>query len=782
MSQPESPLVPSPPPASAVPAPQEASTDGANVAEKELQQATAFIAARREVRMRNLLPEAHRLTSAKLREMKADLKKAGIFARKIKDFTIDKVASILQDLNTLNVNMFVSEAAQALPSAINDGKMKLSDVGQFVSIMSAMHQKYEAFLPDALQCLKKSFSLAPVLEEMTKKLEPGQPATDVARVRIAVRVFAEMWLVGLLPNAALFKNIFSSILQVLESKKEAHFTANSLSIVGLIVRTVGIELLGFPGHAALNDADPAAQAVAKAHCEARLADRASTTYASRDEAEEIRNLLETILSKANDTCAKTKKSVEAKWLRLCESIELKGESTDLKEKFTNMKKEADKIFAQMNQIALMMGKPESCVAPIDLTQALAGSAVDPNAISFQSAMSDYYTVKEAETINYFEDEDERAFYQTLPDLILPPGVPETVGIKSLGRSLAAQDDDEQPDDQSDRSLAEFAVADQLLRRLPQCAAREYIDAWTLEYFAEATRYYHDGKGRDASLGHLSTCLRMATTELRFASTTAPELLPFYARCATVLSKHFREVGEILITKLDGELQNAVARKAQDFFSRKMRAARYLSELVKFRLAPPIRVLRHINTAADTLDDQESVKLIIAMLESAGPFLMRGGVTRQKLEEILTKIHSRNHLVAVGLDALLENAISLCKCALLPRTQRRTRGGRLQTPVEKYVRHLLFKELAEDDEVFLMVRDTMRKMPWTDRVTGDLLAHVMRKVHKCSWDRIHLLVDIISDISEVHGWVAINIVDAVLEDLRLDLEIPNYRTQQKISKI
>ena len=166
-----------------------------------------------------------------------------------------------------------------------------------------------------------------------------------------------------------------------------------------------------------------------------------------------------------------------------------------------------------------------------------------------------------------------------------------------------------------------------------------------------------------------------------------------------------------------------------------------------------------------------------LLENVTSFLMRGGMTRVKAEELLDKLTTaRKKLVlATEQDTMLDHSLSQVRQALQPRRQA-TITGRIRTPLEQYARHLLFGTMNEEN--FLSVRDKLRKMPYNDTLEGDMLTLLMRKCHKIAYDKVNLLAEVVADTCDVHGWVGINIIDSIVEDLRLDLEFGKFREMQR----
>ena len=763
-----------------------------------------------------------------LGDLKSDLKKATTFARRFKTFTSDQEKLILTELQTLNVKMFVTEAAQGVGQCIFDAasKFKGNDAPSLAIVCSAFHQRYEDFIPEVLSSIRKGFDLKPVLEEMEAKLDPSIAPVDASRLRLAIRVMCEFWLCGLVTDTKFILGILQKLCSTLESdasstataakKVPPHVTVNVLTIANLIARTVGIEIMGsragcdgllpFPGPGAVtlqfaNEAmepiDPTIVEQQKQATERRRGDALcqQNCYCKDQERLLFSRFLATIADHSVSLVEKLKKTVEQRWRTMCEQAELRGDpSAEVKEQFSLARREAERLYVMVENFTRMIGRDGKLPPPIDLTVALQKSNVDA-ALTFTSGMAEFFTVRVAETMNYFDDEEQRSFYEDVP-AVGSNYITEELKTAPLSAQAKLQQQEEEGElleidgmtrgfqslPARDRQSHEYANLEQLLVELHRCTSARTVDEWAERFFQESTKYFAEGCNHHRAQAYLQNFKKALQVELRFEPDRAHEMIPFLARAAAIASKTFPDVGETLSKQLENSIQRCVRESRQQVFLSKSMNTRYLCEVTKFRLSSPIRIIRVMFLLLETWSVQDSQQLLLICLEHVATFFLRGGMTRQKMEDILER--TKENLVKVGaantgIESRFADAFAQIRLMMNPNRPQQRNASRSRSPLEQYVAFLLQKKLSDDKNDFDFVLDKFWRIPWSDGEAAHICIKLLRKAHKVAFDKVHLVVEIIHDIAQVHGWVAASIIECVLEDLREDLEIPLInRSQQK----
>ena len=103
------------------------------------------------LRKQNADPSSIR-DNTKQKSLKADMKKATIFAKRMRSFLNEKdLATIKKDLDTFSLGMFATEAAQHTAGGLGVGgesKLRVEDTFLLVEAISNIHQRYEKFQPE----------------------------------------------------------------------------------------------------------------------------------------------------------------------------------------------------------------------------------------------------------------------------------------------------------------------------------------------------------------------------------------------------------------------------------------------------------------------------------------------------------------------------------------------------------------------------------------------------------------------------------------------------------
>jgi hypothetical protein len=727
---------------------------------------------RAALRRANLNPTSSRAAHRELmKTLKSDMKKGSVFGRRFKAFTSDVAGSILQDLTTLNVNMYVSEAAQSAAATIAEGKLKPNDTVALAIACSQVHQRYEAFTPELNTQLGKALNMEDVVKEMKEKMDFNN-AIDVSKLRATIRSIGELWLVGLVDGPGwLLKQVLFPLAQALESAPTAHHTAASLSITHSAMKYYGIEMTrgGIPGITPSETDGPELHA---AH-QQRLADARSLPLemANPKHAESAVKLFTALCDKALDMCRKLRRMVEEQYKKVCESTELRGADGNAEaiNKFETVHNAVVKLIGMTDSLSVALGRGVEQTAGLpDLKKAAASSSADQSVV-ITSRLAEFYAVTECEHVNHYDDDEQRAFYEDL--LAIDHLLPDDNAV--VARKIAE-------DEEEERTALDYTAIEALIEKLPHCAAAKYADAFVEDFLTESTKYFREAGtgGIDQARAFFTNCRKKLNTELRYARTNATEMLPFYSRIVATLNTHFPDTAETLVSKVNADLLATVKGKTSGVRGKKKRAGRYIAELTKFRVCPPRNVLRVLQVLTEELDG-ENASIWAGVVEAVGSFLMRGGVTKEKFVEAVAAFKKKRNAttnISTVIDDEIEMALNAVKDALKPRGTYKPVEFRPRTLVEQYARHLLFTKL--DRHTIDGVCGAMLRLPWQDPVEGPMLVRTVRKVHHCSWHNIHLLAEVIATVSDEHGWVGSTIGDMVLESLRTDLEFPANRTQQR----
>ena len=112
-----------------------------------------------------------------------------------------------------------------------------------------------------------------------------------------------------------------------------------------------------------------------------------------------------------------------------------------------------------------------------------------------------------------------------------------------------------------------------------------------------------------------------------------DLLPYYSRLAAILDRVFHDISSSLVSELEQQFHGLARFKKQVSLENRTRNARYLGELTKFRVAPPIVALRCLRRCLDEFSGY-NVDIACCILESCGRYLRRTKYTAPKLSVLM----------------------------------------------------------------------------------------------------------------------------------------------------
>lgn len=235
-----------------------------------------------------------------------------------------------------------------------------------------------------------------------------------------------------------------------------------------------------------------------------------------------------------------------------------------------------------------------------------------------------------------------------------------------------------------------------------------------------------------------------------------------------------DIGTEVVATLDEEFRYLQRKKnvLKELAEVRLKNIIFLSNLTKFRIVPPHVILHMFKVCLDDFSGT-NVENIALLLEGCGRFLLRSEDTSERfgtMLELMRRKQSMQHFDQRQL-LLLENAYYQCNPP-----ERAPRQEKLRTPMELFIRHLIYDVLAKRtiDKVLKLVR----KLDWENDEVRRILHKVFTKSWKIKYGNISLLAMLTYDLQRYRPTFAIAVVDQVLEDVRRGLEQNIYSTNQR----
>lgn len=726
------------------------------------------LVAKLALRQSNLNPE--RPDSSALRTLDSSIKRNTAVIKKLKQINEEQRESLMDELRSVNLSKFVSEAV----AAICDAKLKSSDILAAVQVCSLLHQRYKDFSSTLVQGLMRTFF-------------PGKSVDDVdadrnlkaLKKRSALKLLLELFFDGVIEDTGILVTIIKDLAS-LEHLKDRDAAHTNLSLLASFARQARYFIgLPHPGEELVEEFFKGLNITAD---HKKAFKKAFHTY--YDAAVELLRSEHSSLRQLEHENAKI--------------LNAKGElSEENASSYEKLRKSYDQLYRGVSALAEALDMQPPVMPEDGHTRLTTGDDI-----------SSLGTGKEASVAEaLWDDEDTRSFYENLPDLrAFVPAVllgeaeqkvndqtskaqdqptdsaPETDHITPLDTGETSVDAAVLPDrknekkkdeDEKDKGKEkekdgetkgeiekeklrgpEGTNLDGLLQRLPGCVSRDLIDQLTVEFC-----YLNSKSSRKKLVRALFNVPR-----------TSLELLPYYSRMVATLSTCMKDVPSMLLQLLEEEFNFLINKKDQINIESKIRNIRFIGELCKFKMAPAGLIFSCLKACLDDFT-HHNIDVACNLLETCGRYLYRYPDTNVRMAnmlEILMRLKNVKNLDPRH-STLVENAYYLCKPP-----ERSARVSKVRPPLHQYIRKLLFSDL--DKSSIEHVLRQLRKLPWSE--CEPYLLKCFLKVHKGKYGQIHLIASLTAGLSRYHDEFAVAVVDEVLEEIRLGLEINEYGMQQR----
>ncbi|XP_010319853.1 regulator of nonsense transcripts UPF2 isoform X2 [Solanum lycopersicum] len=631
------------------------------------------------LRQNNLNPE--RPDTGFLRTLDSSIKRNTAVIKKLKQINEEQREGLMEELRSVNLSKFVSEAV----TAICDAKLRAADIQAAVLICSLLHQRYKDFSPSLVQGLVKIFF-------------PGKAAEDVdvdrnaraMKKRSTLKLLLELYFVGVVDDTGIFVNIVKDLTSV-EHLKDRDATQTNLSLLASFARQ-GRYLLGL---------QLAGQDI--------LEELFKALNVTTDQKRFFRKVFQTYYDASVELLQSEHASLRQMEHENEKILSAKGElNEENASAYEKLRKAYDQLYRGISGLAEALDL-QPPVMPEDghTTRVTSGEdASSPGGSKDSSSLEALW-----------DDEDTRAFYECLPDLraFVPavllgeaepklseqlakvqdhsidstPDADETqTAAQEIADAVAVQEDrndigkdkdekdkektkekskekdkdekDKEPDKEKTREKeaerkgegdkekakgVEGTNLDSLLQRLPGCVSRDLIDQLTVEFC-----YLNSKSSRKKLVRALFNVPR-----------TSLELLPYYSRMVATLSTCMKDVSSMLLQLLEEEFNFLINKKDQMNIETKIRNIRFIGELCKFRIAPPGLVFSCLKACLDDFS-HHNIDVACNLLETCGRFLYRSPETTIRMAnmlEILMRLKNVKNLDPRHIT-LVENAYYLCK--------------------------------------------------------------------------------------------------------------------------
>ncbi|OLY85593.1 Regulator of nonsense transcripts 2 [Smittium mucronatum] len=758
----------------------------------------------------------------------ANLKKNTGFIKKCKtNIGSEGISALLKDVETLQLKKYLSE----IVSAITEGVSRCSSASDFsaaIDLISVLHKRFSKdFTVDFVSGISKIISMSSKIPQST--LNSDQKEKDeisrLAKLKVYFRILAEMYVSGLLwgidsteeYSDRFDKNFILSGGNNTHTKtdmtKYKEISKSSLYCI-LYAQLFGLLAIYFSKifkrDFNLGVLDPETDI---ADCVFKIDEIEVITHSQIDG---IKNLLYDFLNSGFSQLKKMISMLKKLETKNKEQLYTKGSiSEELKIRYDKWLNQVEKLKSLLQMYSECLGK--------DMIEIKEENDSSEIGINFDSVS---LAVKDEPSTNWWVDEEEKLFYTHIFDLRskVPPVFLDPNSRKSNGSKNPSIDDKKIPIEnklEQDDTIELDAIdyEDFVKKRAEHVLNPSKIDVPPDDDNTEKTTGLKDRLDSESNSSRLDTLLSIlptlanrertddAAVEYCLSSTKTghkkiirvlldiprkrQDLIPFYSRFIATVDPFMPSIGSGVVDGLESEFRWLVRNKIKDLLEVRLRNARYISELTKFRICPPYKTVRCCKILVNNFSSQD-IEVLCTFLEGCGRFLLSNTDSKphmlQLLEIVLKKKASLN--IDQRLVVLIDSAYLQCFPSTVNQADKKSKK---KTILEEYIQNLIYEKLSKDtaENIFRLIR----KLPWNDKYPYDTcddldsqsvhktLINCFTKSHKVKNSLLPVLAMLVGMISKYHPWFRVRIVDNVLENIRLGLESNLFiNNQRRISDI
>ncbi|PCH43529.1 ARM repeat-containing protein [Wolfiporia cocos MD-104 SS10] len=737
---------------------------------------------------------------------------------------------IIKDIETLSLEKYVDELSGAVVEGVSRCKTE-KDVWSAAEIISLLHRRFpNAFTPALVSAL--TAALAPPQRAALSALNPEQrekeDAARISRQRPALRVSAELALVGIIrdaPNRSGGEWVMRTMKELLSNDP----TLSSLPLLSTFLKSFARPYLGItppqtnkqiscvsePGTLSANTTNEASDQTNGAFPQLVKEEDELVEKEIRDRFKKMcegyfENVAKKLVHEHNRLQEQDRRNHEA-YIRSGEIFE------DRQQAYEKMTKNYEKLLANCQTLSELLYLP----MPTLKTSAQKAESI---LIGTNTGTGTGGTEPESFTGAKWEDEEERRFFEDIPDLkdYVPRSVlgvegdgDETTegdskekvkkdkekveedmrkleeelaglkmtegeagtGTKIAGGDLVHDEDEHQKDEDDDAPTPTPGTPKTSPPTTPQLAPQGPSQLLTalLARLPDATnRTLIDQAAVDFAFLNSKAARKRLVKFMSQTPKSRTDLLPHYSRLIATLSKYMPDIGSDVVVMLDEEFRYLQRKKkvVKELAEVRLKNVTFISNLTKFRVVPPHVILHMFKVCLDDFTGT-NVENIALLLEGCGRFLLRSDDTREAFSKMLELMRRKQTLQHFDQrqQLLLENAYYQCNPP-----ERTARQEKQRTPMELFIRHLIYDVLTKKtiDKVLKLIR----KLDWHDAIIARTLHKVFTKPWRVKYGNIALLAMLTYDLQRYHPAFTIAVVDQVLENIRRGLEQNVYSINQR----
>uniref|UniRef100_A0A1B6CUR7 Regulator of nonsense transcripts 2 n=1 Tax=Clastoptera arizonana TaxID=38151 RepID=A0A1B6CUR7_9HEMI len=705
-----------------------------------VKEAELRISSKMELRLKN--QTAQRPDETTLGKLDSSLKKNTAYVRKVRNFTATQLDSLIKDMTSLNLSKYISEVAVALV----DTKLKLTDVPAAVSLCSELHCTYHEFSKVLLEHWVKTLTL-----------KKDEKIANPSKLRVDLRFYGDLVTTGIFPYKEALPLLGNVLTMLTTLDKEEH---NNINIILSFCKHCGEDYAGLVPRTIRLLSDKYGIPVPR------------STALPPEKQKNVRGLLKDYYTSLCKHLHKEYGEVQAFERQNRRILQTKGElSTERKEKGEVLAASLQRLTNGTNSFAEALDETLPTVPEDHINRS-------------QDTIANSETEEGTATSNLWEDEETQRFYQDFPNIqeFLPNfKIPKESTPHETSMTEEKLDEDLKEDELEEESTKDYEsipttevediddtennsnisskiLLDAFLSHLPNCVNREMIDNAAIEFLMNHNTKHHRKKLVKILFGVPRTRL---------------DLLPFYSRLVAILNPIMPELSQDLSYLLKYDFKYHIRKKDQINIESKIKVIRFIGELVKFNLYSKIEGLYCLKVLLHDFTHHH-IEMACNFLESCGRYFFRNPDTHQRTKIYLEQMMRKKAVMALDSRyvTMIENAfyhVNPPETSLLKIKER--------PPLYQFIRHILYQDLMQHEKED-QVLNQMRALPWDEPLVSAYAIKCLTNAFNVKYYHIKTLANLLAGLVDHQEFVGAQVVDGVLEDIRLGIEINLLKMNQR----
>ncbi|XP_041980238.1 regulator of nonsense transcripts 2 [Aricia agestis] len=674
-------------------------------------------------------------------KLDSGLKKNTTFVKKLKTFSATQVDALLKDLSALNLTKYISEVA----AAIAESKLKMSDIAAAITLCSALHQTYSEFSVNFFENWQKILTF-----KATDKIN------NSSKLRVDLRFYAELVSVGIFTNKTGLPLLGNVLTVLINMDKEEH---NNIPILFTFCKHCGEDYAGLVSKKIKDIAEKNSISIPR------------NTFLPAEKQAAVRTLLRDYFLSLTKHLLAEKNELQALHAANQRTLHTRGElSQERKDQLEQHQATYDKLLSGAQSFAEVLGE--------DLGEAGEPPTLSLAVIETQGTVmiggNEEFPMQL--TIDPWQDEDTRTFYTCMPDLkVFMPNYQLKETIKSKTETVTEEmlDEDLKEDELSDSEEPIIPDVEQEEAQPSNMSNKYALDAFCNELPNCINRELIDNAAVDFVLNLNTKNNRKKLTRVLFSvARTRLDLLPFYSRFAAILYPVLPDVCVELCQMLKQDFKYHVRKKDQINIESKIKVVRFIGELVKFGLYSKMEALYCLKVLLHDFQHHH-IEMACNLLETCGRYLYSNPDTHQRTMIYLQQMMRKKTVSALDSRYVtqIENAFYyVCP----PETPSQPREE--EPAMHQFIRKILHEDLQKSNEEKIL--RLMRKLNWDDPDISAVAIHHLAGGWRVRASARKVLARLTSELAVWQEVVAPAVVDAILEEIRVTMEDPHPRYNQR----